>query len=60
MIQNPAAPVAAEQTVVGVVDYFTLPLAPEAAYFNPLVGRGPSIMDEPELMCFLRAVCPDM
>ena len=44
----------------GVVNCCTQPLTHEASCFNPLAGTGLSTMDEPELMCFLRTVCPEL
>jgi len=60
MVEIPEDSVVAERKAAGVVNCCTQPLTHEASCFNPLAGTGLSTMDEPELMCFLRTVCPEL
>lgn len=60
VVEIPEDSVVAERKAAGVVNCCTQPLTHEASCFNPLAGTGLSTMDEPELMCFLRTVCPEL
>lgn len=59
VVEIPDDSLAAERKAAGIVDWGFQTLT-RRSNLHPLMGTGLSIVEEPDVMCFLRGVCPEL